>query len=63
METEQKVALKMLQDVLQTMNFYNRENGYIAVDSKGVLKFYDAMPSFSGAYVTKQDIINYINNY
>jgi len=63
METEQKVALKMLQDVLQTMNLHNRENGYIAVDSKGVLKFYDSMPSFGGAYVTKQDIISYINNY
>ena len=63
METEQKIALKMLQDILQTMNLHNRENGYIAVDSKGVLKFYDAMPSFGGAYVTKQDIISYINNY
>jgi hypothetical protein len=63
MEAEKKVTLQELQDVLETMNFYNRENGYIAVDSKGVLKFYDAMPSFAGAYVTKQDIINYINNY
>jgi len=63
METEQKVTLQELQDVLKTMNLHNRENGYIAVDSKGVLKFYDAMPSFAGAYVTKQDIINYINNY
>ena len=63
MEAEKKVTLQELQDVLKTMNLHNRENGYIAVDSKGVLKFYDAMPSFSGAYVTKQDIINYINNY
>jgi len=63
MEAEKKVTLQELQDVLKTMNLHNRENGYIAVDSKGVLKFYDAMPSFAGAYVTKQDIINYINNY
>jgi hypothetical protein len=63
MEAEKKVTLQELQDVLKTMNLHNRENGYIAVDSKGVLKFYDAMPSFGGAYVTKQDIISYINNY
>lgn len=63
MEKEQKVALKMLQDVLKTMNLHNRENGYIAVDSKNVLKFYDAMPSFGGAFVTKDDIINYIKNF
>lgn len=60
---ETKVSLEELQSILKTMNQYKRECGFISVEPQGKLKFYDAEPSFGGAFVTKSDIINYINQY
>jgi hypothetical protein len=60
---EKKVTLKELQNVLFKMDFYNRTWGFIANDFNGDLAFFDSEPSFGGAYVSREDILNYINEY
>jgi hypothetical protein len=60
---EKKVTLKELQNVLFKMDFYNRTWGFIANDINGDLTFFDSEPSFGGAYVSREDILNYINEY
>jgi hypothetical protein len=60
---EKTISLQDLQNVLYKMDFYKRKNGYIAHDLSGRLCFFDSEPSFGGAYVTRQDILNYINQY
>jgi hypothetical protein len=62
-ETSTPVTLEELQNVLYKMNFYKREWGFIANDLSGKLTFFDSEPSFGGAYVTKEDILNYIQEY
>jgi hypothetical protein len=59
----EKVSLRELQSVLEKMNFYKREQGYIAKNLFGKLEFFDAEPSFGGAPVTKADILHYIQEY
>ena len=45
------------------MDYYNRTAGFIAHDLSGKLTFFDAEPSFGGAYVTREDILEYIREY
>jgi hypothetical protein len=61
--TENQVTLNDLQNVLNKMDFYNRKDGFIANDMFGNLTFFDVEPSFGGAYVTREDILEFINNY
>ena len=58
-----KVTLKELVDVLYKMDFYKRKCGFIANDLSGTLCFFDSEPSFGGAFITKKDILTYINEY
>lgn len=60
---EKKVTLEELQAVLYKMDFYKRNCGFIANDSSGNLCFFDSEPSFGGAFVTREDILTYINEY
>lgn len=59
----EKVSLQDLQNILNTMNQYNRQSGYMAFDNGGKFRFFDSMPSFGGAYVTKEDVEGYIKDY
>lgn len=52
-----------LEDVLQKMIFYKRTSGYIAHDLSGRLAFFDSEPSFGGVYVTRDEIVGYINDF
>ena len=58
-----KVTLDELRNVLYKMDFYNRESGYISSDIFGKLAFFDSEPSFGGAFITREDILHYINTY
>jgi hypothetical protein len=60
---EKKVTLKELQNILYKMDFYKRTWGFIAHDLSGDLTFFDVEPSFGGAYITREDILTYINEY
>ena len=62
-QEEKKVTLQDLQNVLNKMDFYKRTWGFIAHDLSGTLTFFDSEPSFGGAYVTREDILQYINEY
>jgi hypothetical protein len=62
-EETNKVTLQDLKDILCKMDFYKRTAGFIAHDLSGKLTFFDAEPSFGGAYVTREDILEYINEY
>lgn len=62
-EETNKVTLQDLQNVLHKMDYYNRTAGFIAHDLSGKLTFFDAEPSFGGAYVTREDILEYIREY
>jgi hypothetical protein len=62
--TESKqITVEDLQAVLYKMDFYKRTAGYIAHDLKGNLTFFDSNPSFGGAYVTRDNILEYIAGY
>ena len=58
-----KVTLKDLQAILYKMDAYKRTAGFIAHDLWGTLTFFDSEPSFGGAFVTREDILQYINEY
>lgn len=60
---EKKVTLRDLQSVLERMQFYNRNFGFIAYDLSGKIAFFDSEPSFGGVYVTREDIIRYIKEF
>lgn len=60
---EDKITLEELQGVLYKMDFYKREQGFIAKDLSGKLNFFDSEPSFGGAFITREDIIKFINEY
>lgn len=62
-DSGEKVSLQELQGVLNTMNQYNRQSGYMAFDNGGKFRFFDSMPSFGGAYVTKEDVEGYVRDY
>lgn len=62
-QEENKVSLQDLQNVLYKMDSYKRTWGFIAHDLSGTLTFFDVEPSFGGAYVTREDILQYINEY
>lgn len=62
-KSEETITIEELQSILETMNRYNREDGYMAYNNGGKLEFYDSYPFNGGAYITKQDLINYINQY
>ncbi len=62
--TEEKtITLQDLRNVLNKMLFYKRSWGYMAQDISGNLCFFDSEPSFGGAYITKEDILSYIDSY
>jgi len=58
-----KKILSDLKNILYKMDFYKRESGYIAEDIFGSLTFFDSEPSFGGAFITREDIIHYINTF
>jgi hypothetical protein len=58
-----KITVQDLQSVLYKMDFYKRTAGYIAHDLNGTLTFFDSEPSFGGAYVTRENILEYIAEY
>lgn len=60
---EQKISLNELKNVLKTMLSYKRKAGFMAHDNNGTLCFFDAEPINGGAYVTVEDLNNYINEY
>ena len=52
-------------DVLKTMKFYNRSDGYIN-DVDGVLKFFDSNNCIDGSlgfFVTLNDVLVHLNSY
>jgi hypothetical protein len=66
METSKKVSKAHWQNILRTMEFYNREDGYIDFDKGGILQFFDSPPSLDGVdgmYITRQQVKEYIYNY
>lgn len=57
-ENGKTIPTSELEYVLSVMNKYNRNSGYIDFVSEGKIEFFDSMPSSSGAYITKQDIVD-----
>jgi hypothetical protein len=55
-----KISLPEMYDILYQMMFYNRSSGYIAHDLTGTLCFFDSEPSFGGAYITRAQIIKFV---
>jgi hypothetical protein len=57
------IVKKDWENVLKTMNQYNREGGFVDfVENK--LTFFDSCPCINGVngfYVTKNEVIKYIN--
>ena len=49
-----------LKNILYKMDYYKRESGYIAEDILDNLTFFDSEPSFGGAFVTREDILDFI---
>jgi hypothetical protein len=60
---EKKITLQELKDILNVMNFYNRNRGFMGYDLVGTLRFFDGEPSDGGIYITKEDIKEFINDY
>jgi len=61
-----KISKAHWQNVLITMEFYKRGEGYIDVDKGGILKFFDSPPQvdcIDGMYVTMEQVKEYISNY
>jgi hypothetical protein len=50
-----------LQNILYKMDYYQRESGFIAEDILGNLTFFDSEPSFGGAFITRGDILDFID--
>lgn len=57
---ETQITLMEMYDILYQMMFYNRTSGYIAHDLSGTLCFFDSEPSFGGAYITREQIIKFV---
>lgn len=52
-------------DILKTMKFYNRTDGYVN-DLDGVLKFFDSNSCLDGSwgfFVTLNDVVAHISSY
>lgn len=62
-EPIQKVTLQDLQDVFRTMLIHKRENGFMAFNLKGKLTFFDTEPHYGGVYITRDDVMRYIDEY
>lgn len=61
-----KISKVHWQNVLRTMEFYRRNEGYIDIDKGGALQFFDSPPAvdcIDGMYVTKEQVKDYILNY
>lgn len=50
-----------LQNILYKMDYYQRESGFIADDILGNLTFFDSEPSSGGAFITRGDILDFID--
>lgn len=62
-EEIKKVTLQDLQNILYKMDKYNRTCGFMAHDLSGTLTFFDIEPSFGGVFITRDNILQYINEY
>lgn len=52
--------------ILSVMNFYSRNTGYVDFDYRDRFSFFDSDPminNISALFITKQDVIRYINLY
>lgn len=61
-----KVSKAHWNNVLKTMEFYRRGDGYIDFDKGGTLKFFDSPPAvdcINGMYITIEQVKEYILNY
>jgi hypothetical protein len=59
-----KISKAHWENVLRTMEFYKRVDGYIDEEGKGPLLFFDSPPNdYVGMYVTKEQVKEYIYNY
>jgi hypothetical protein len=56
-----KKTLNDLKNILYKMDFYKRESGFISHDYFGNIAFFDSEPSYGGAFITREDILRYIN--
>lgn len=66
MEKIKIISLLEWQVILQTMNFYKREEGFVDYDETGKLKFYDNDPCINGVHacpVTRTDVLKNISDY
>lgn len=64
METPKKVMPNDWQRVLDKMDFYKRQNGFVDYNDAGELCFFDSNPKINGVsafYVTREDVLTYIN--
>ena len=59
-ESHRLKRLSELKNILYKMDYYKRESGYIAEDILDNLTFFDSEPSFGGAFVTREDILDFI---
>ncbi len=58
------VAKEELQRVLNTMIRYSRHSGYMGKkDAEDPLRFYDSNPDFGGAFVTREDLVGWIEDF
>jgi hypothetical protein len=62
-QSEKIITLQELKDILDVMNFYKRKSGFMGFDLKGTLIFFDGEPSDGGVYITKEYLIECINEY
>jgi hypothetical protein len=59
-----KISKAHWENVLRTMEFYKRTDGYIDQEGKGPLMFFDSQPNdYVGMYVTKEQVKENILNY
>jgi hypothetical protein len=64
METPKKVMPNDWQRVLDKMDFYKRQNGFVDYNLLGELTFFDNNPKIDGVsafYVTREEVLTYIN--
>ena len=59
MKKSKKVTVFQMVLVNLEMEKYNRQSGYIAFVGKD-LRFFDSEPSFGGAFITKQQVMDFI---
>lgn len=64
MQTRKKVTTKDWQRMLDKMDFYKRQNGFVDYNLLGELTFFDNNPKIDGVsafYVTREEVLTYIN--